>query len=61
MTWNGVSVEKTEKAIHVAVSDAGPLIHLDELGCLDILNYPEILLPDTFCKLPRNMVVRKAG
>ena len=31
----------------VAISDAGPLIHLDELGCLDVLDFPEILVPET--------------
>lgn len=36
---------KTEQVVIIA--DAGPLIHLDELGCLDILaDYSEILLPD---------------
>lgn len=32
----------------VAVADAGPLIHLDELDCLDLLaDFPEIVVPDT--------------
>lgn len=31
----------------VVVADAGPLIHLDELDCLDILaDYAELLVPD---------------
>lgn len=30
----------------VVVSDAGPLIHLDELGCLDILDFPEVQVPE---------------
>ena len=30
----------------VVISDAGPLIHLDELGCLDLLNdFARVLLP----------------
>jgi len=30
------------------VCDAGPVIHLDELGCLDLLNdFQEVLLPNT--------------
>jgi hypothetical protein len=29
------------------ISDAGPLIHLEELGCLDLLrDFPEVLVPD---------------
>ena len=28
----------------VAVLDAGPLIHLDELGCLNLLNDLKVLL-----------------
>ena len=31
----------------VVIADAGPLIHLDALGCLDILSdYAELLVPD---------------
>ena len=31
----------------VVVCDAGPLIHLDELDCLDLLgDYPEVLVPE---------------
>ena len=31
----------------IAVLDAGPLIHLDELGCLRLLaGYSEVLLPE---------------
>lgn len=30
----------------IVVCDAGPLIHLDELGCLDLLNeFQEVLVP----------------
>lgn len=32
---------------HVVVCDAGPLIHLDELGCLDLLStYGSVLIPE---------------
>ena len=31
----------------VVVCDADPLIHLDELDCLDLLgDYPEVLVPE---------------
>jgi predicted nucleic acid-binding protein len=34
----------------IAVCDAGPLIHLDELGSLDLLNgFEEVLIPDQVC------------
>ncbi|MDO8415979.1 MAG: hypothetical protein Q7S87_07175 [Agitococcus sp.] len=37
----------TTNSLQVVVADAGPLIHLDELGCLDILaDYTELLVPD---------------
>jgi predicted nucleic acid-binding protein len=40
-------VARTRTAIRVVVCDAGPLIHLDELGCLFLLaNFSEILVPD---------------
>ncbi len=29
----------------VVVSDAGPLIHLDEIGCLELLDFPAVLIP----------------
>ena len=44
--WNGAYMEKTEEVSRVVVSDAGPLIHLDELGCLELLDYPEVLVPE---------------
>lgn len=38
---------KTESPLSV-VCDAGPAIHLDELGCIDLLiHFQEILLPST--------------
>ena len=38
---------KTEGFAKVVVCDAGPLIHLDELDCLDLLgDYPEVLVPE---------------
>jgi hypothetical protein len=31
----------------IVVCDAGPLIHLDELGCLDLLSdFLQVLVPD---------------
>ena len=36
-----------ESSADVVVCDAGPLIHLDELGCLDLLeDFGEVLVPD---------------
>jgi len=36
------------KSTIIAVFDAGPIIHLDELGCLDIISdFKENLLPNT--------------
>jgi predicted nucleic acid-binding protein len=32
--------------VRIVVSDAGPLIHLDELACLDVLDFCEIWVPD---------------
>ena len=32
----------------VIVCDAGPLIHLDQVGCVDLLNdFPKVLVPET--------------
>ena len=43
-------MERTKSTIRV-VCDAGPIIHLDELGCLDLLgDFQEISLSDTVCK-----------
>ena len=40
-------MEKIKSAITV-VCDAGPAIHLDELGCLDLLkDFHEVLFPHT--------------
>lgn len=36
-----------EQIDRVVVCDAGPIIHLDELDCLDILDFSEILIPKT--------------
>jgi len=34
-----------------AICDAGPLIHLDELNCIDLLSdFREIILPNTVKK-----------
>ncbi|HNN04999.1 MAG TPA: hypothetical protein PKN56_15645, partial [Leptospiraceae bacterium] len=35
-------MEKTERII---ICDAGPIIHLDELNCLDTLDFQRILVP----------------
>src|SRR5438270_251796 len=41
------------------VSDAGPLIHLDELGCLDLLqDFAEVLVPDAVWAGPAASPVR---
>ena len=38
----------TPESSAVVVCDAGPLIHLDELGCLDLLeDFSEVLVPDS--------------
>jgi hypothetical protein len=45
--WNGACMSKSKSAITV-VCDAGPVIHLDELGCLDLLkDFKEVLFPHT--------------
>jgi predicted nucleic acid-binding protein len=45
-TWNGAFVAETE-AWPVAICDAGPLIHLAELGCLDLLqDFQALLIPE---------------
>jgi len=37
----------TDCSIDLVIADAGPLIHLDELGCLDLLNdFPHVWIPD---------------
>ena len=43
-------MDKTKSTIK-AVCDAGPVIHPDELGCLDLLSdFQEIFLSDTVWK-----------
>jgi len=41
-------VEKTEhSSLQKVILDAGPIIHLDELGCLDLLlDFKELLVPE---------------
>ena len=47
MMWNGALRGMTEPPTKV-VFDSGPIIHLDELNCLDLLGeFPEILLAET--------------
>ena len=41
-------MEKTKDSGRVVVSDAGPLIHLDELGALSVLDFPQILIPTPY-------------
>lgn len=37
----------TDQPMPIVVCDAGPLIHLDELGCLDLLSdFFEVLVPE---------------
>lgn len=43
MTWNGASTVMIKSTTKV-VCDAGPVIHLDELNCLDLLtDFQEIV------------------
>ena len=45
---NGDSVETTETVLRPVVCDAGPVIHLDELGCLDLLDdFSRVIVPGT--------------
>ena len=45
---NGDSVEQTDTASWRVVCDAGPVIHLDELDCIDLLHdFPQVILPVT--------------
>ena len=37
----------TERAVDIVIADAGPLIHLDELGCFDLLrDFNRVLVPE---------------
>ena len=41
-------METTDAGLRSVVCDAGPVIHLDELGCLDLLSdFAQVLVPDT--------------
>jgi len=45
---NGDCMASTDPVIRLVICDAGPLIHLDELGCLDLLSsFAIVLIPDT--------------
>lgn len=35
---NGACMTSTDPVIRLVICDAGPIIHLDELGCLDLLS-----------------------
>ena len=38
----------SEDSPPVVVCDAGPLIHLDQLGCVELLaDFPQVLVPET--------------
>ena len=41
-------MDATDSLIRRVVCDAGPLIHLDELGCVDLLgDFAEVVVPET--------------
>lgn len=41
-------MEKTDPPPSLVVCDAGPLIHLDEVGCLDLLtDFSDVLVPES--------------
>ena len=41
-------MERSDPAPAVVICDAGPLIHLDELGCLDLLSdFPRVIVPES--------------
>jgi predicted nucleic acid-binding protein len=47
MTCNGVCMATASRIARVVVCDAGPLIHLDELDSLSLLDdFPSVLVPD---------------
>lgn len=44
--WPGGCVAGNEPASPIVVCDAGPLIHLDEVGCVELLaDFPQVLVP----------------
>lgn len=50
MTWNGASTGMIKSALKT-ICDSGPIIHLDELNCLRLLeDFQEVLIPDTVHK-----------
>lgn len=50
MTWNGASTVMIKSTTKV-VCDAGPVIHLDELNCLDLFtDFQEIVLSCKVCE-----------
>ena len=45
--WNGAFTAMNKSNVRV-ICDAGPVIHLDELNCLELLcDFQEIILADT--------------
>ena len=56
-TLNGGFTDIAEGIEALVICDAGPLIHLDELNCLDLLRafeliIPEVVLAETLCHRP---------
>jgi predicted nucleic acid-binding protein len=48
--WNGASTGMIKPALKI-VCDSGPIIHLDELNCLHLLeDFQEVLIPDAVQK-----------
>ena len=46
-TLPGASMEKIKSVARIVVCDAGPLIHLDEVGCVNLLaDFAQVLVPD---------------
>lgn len=40
-------MEKTDTGTPIVLGDAGPIIHLDEIGCLDLLvDFSPVPVPD---------------
>src|SRR5437867_3654635 len=63
-TCNGDCMAANEPA-RIVVCDAGPLIHLDELNCLELLSdYAAVLVPEIIwqeVKRHRPMALRRRG
>lgn len=45
---NGAFMEMTDSRLPLVICDAGPLIHLDEVSCLDLLaDFSDVLVPES--------------